>query len=131
MVNSQILSVEQVQKVNLQRINNAVESGVFNSVKNTKLFREKVFLTTIPASKVLDTESQEPLVLQGVIDLLSIDKDGATIIDYKYSSLEKDSLKEHYKKQLEIYAYATNKVLDKPIKKRVLVNLFTGQTIEV
>ena len=131
MVSLSILSKEQVQKVNLERINNAITSGAFDCIKNTKLYREKVFLTTVDADKVLETESKEKLVLQGVIDLLSIDKDGATIIDYKYSSLEKNSLKDQYKKQLELYAYATNKVLGINVKKMVLVNLFTGQTIQV
>ncbi len=131
MVKNGVLTNEQVQKVNLERINNAVISGAFDGVKNTKLFREKVFLTTIEADKVLDTDSKEPLVLQGVIDLLSIDKDGASIIDYKYSSLEKESLKRQYKKQLELYAFAVNKVLGLKIKKMVLVNLFTGETAQV
>lgn len=131
MIDNSILSKEQVEEVNLERINNAINSGAFDSIKNTKLFREKMFLTTVPAEMVLDTQSKESLVLQGVIDLLSIDSDGAIIVDYKYSSLEKESLKRQYKKQLEIYAYATNKVLGYQIKKMVLVNLFTGETVEV
>ena len=131
MVDNGILTDEQVKKVNLQRINSAIQSGVFEGVKNTKLYREKVFLTTVDANTILDTKSKEPVVLQGVIDLLSIDKDGATIVDYKYSSLEKESLKRQYKKQLELYAYAVNKVLGLNIKDMVLVNLFTGQTIKV
>ena len=131
MLENQILTQEQVQKVNLERIQNAISSGAFNEVKGTKLYREKMFLTCIDASIVTQTTSKEQIVLQGVIDLLSIDNDGAIIIDYKYSSLDSQSLIKQYHKQLELYAYATEKVLGINIKKMIIVNLFTGQTIKL
>ena len=78
---------------------------------------------------VTDTNSKEQIVLQGVMDLLSIADDGAIIIDYKYSSLDSLSLKTKYHKQLELYAYATKKVLNMNVKKMVIVNLFTGEVV--
>ncbi|MBE7081917.1 MAG: hypothetical protein E7372_05100 [Clostridiales bacterium] len=131
MIENKILSIGQVEKVNLQRIQNAINSGAFNDVKGTKLYREKMFLTLVDAGMVLDTLSKEQVVLQGVIDLLSIANDGAIIIDYKYSSLDNESLKKQYHKQLELYAIATKKVLNLDIKKMVIVNLFTGETVEI
>lgn len=129
MIKSNILSAEEVQKINLERIEKAIKSGVFDDVKGTKLYREKVFFTCVDADMVLDTNSKEQIVLQGVMDLLSIADDGAIIIDYKYSSLDSASLKTKYHKQLELYAYATKKVLNKKVKKMVIVNLFTGEVV--
>ncbi len=131
MIQNQILTTEQVQKVNLERIQKAINSGAFDDVKGTKLYREKTFLTCIDADMVLDKKSKEQIVLQGIIDLLSIGSDGAIIIDYKYSSLDSQSLKKQYHRQLELYAYATKKVLDMNIKKMVVVNLFTGEIVEI
>ncbi len=131
MIDNQILSSEQVKKVNLERIQKAINSGAFDEVKGTKLFREKMFLTCIDASMVTNTLSKEQIVLQGVIDLLSIAEDGAIIVDYKYSSLDKESLKKQYHKQLELYAYATKKVLNVKVKKMAIVNLFTGETVNI
>ena len=131
MVLSNILLEEQVQKVNLNRIENAIKGGGLDCLKGYKLFREKSFLVGVPAGKIFKTESNETVVLQGVIDLLALDKDGAIIVDYKYSSLEKNSLKAQYHKQLELYAFATEKVLNKKVKRMILVNLFTGETIEI
>ncbi len=131
MIRLGILTEEQVQKVNLNRIENAIKSGGLDLLKGHKLYREKPFLVGVPASKIFNTDSQETVVLQGIIDLLAIDNDGAIIIDYKYSSLDKNSLKTQYHKQLELYAYATEKVLEKKVEKMIIVNLFTGETIEV
>ena len=131
MVDKGILTSEQVDKVNLTRIENAITSDAMKGLSGYKLYREKQFLVNIEANRILDTESQENVLLQGVIDLLAIGKDNAIIVDYKYSSLDKNSLKIKYSKQLELYAYAVNKVLNIKVEKKVLVNLFTGESVEV
>lgn len=131
MIDKGVLNQEQVDKVNIERIQNAINSGVFDCIKATKLYREKVFLMQIEAKQVLQTLSEEKVVLQGIIDLLSIKDDSAIVIDYKYSSLDKESLKRQYHKQLELYSQAVHRVLEKNIKKMIIVNLFTGETIEI
>jgi len=130
-INKQILKPEQVEKVNLERIEKAITSGAFDEIKGTKLYREKMFLTCIDADMVTDKKSKEQIVLQGVIDLLSISSDGAIIIDYKYSTLDSQSLKRKYHKQLELYAFATEKVLGIKVNKMIIVNLFTGETVKI
>ena len=55
----------------------------------------------------------------------------AKIIDYKYSSLDAKSLKEEYSKQLNLYAQAVEGVLNKRVDVKVLVNIFTGETVIV
>ena len=131
MISANILLKEEVQQVNLDRIQNAIKSGGLDCLKGYKLYREKAFLVGVPACQILKTPSNETVVLQGIIDLLALDGEGAIIVDYKYSSLEKNSLKAQYHNQLELYAYATEKVLNKKVKKMILVNLFTGETVEV
>ena len=71
------------------------------------------------------------MLLQGIIDLLVIDGENAEIIDYKYSSRTAESLKNKYEKQLDLYAYAVNKVLGKKVIKKTLVNIFTGESVSV
>ncbi len=126
-----VLTDEQIKKVDLLRIENAINGIDLQLVKGKTLYREKDFIVSVPASLVFDTASQEQVLLQGVIDLLAVDQNGGVIIDYKYSSLESESLKIRYAKQLDLYAYALEKATGIKTLKKVLVNLFTGQTQEL
>ena len=131
LVASGILESEKLARVNLERLSKAISCPTFSRIKGYKLYRERAFLVNVEANKILDTESFEPVLVQGVIDLLAV-KDGvAEIIDYKYSSLSSDSLKIKYKKQLDLYAYAVEKVLGKKVVGKTLVNIFTGESVQV
>lgn len=124
-----VISKEDFDKINLTKIKNALSSEVFNQIKGASFYREKSFLVQIPAHILIGANSQENILLQGVIDLLAVKDNVAYILDYKYSALEKNSLRARYEKQLELYAYAVEKSLGLKVEKKVLVNLFTGDTI--
>ena len=80
---------------------------------------------------LFSTDSAENVLLQGVIDLLAIKDGRATIIDYKYSSLNGESAKRRYGKQLALYAYAAEKILGVKVERKILLNLFSGEMTEV
>ncbi len=126
-----VLKREELLGLNLDRINVALISGAFDEIKGKKLYREQPFLFSVSANKVFKVESQTPVVVQGVIDLLVVGETSAKIIDYKYSSLDAKSLKEKYSKQLNLYAQAVEGVLNKRVDGKVLVNIFTGETVIV
>lgn len=130
-ISKDILSRSEINRINLSRIKLVLSSGAFNELSNKKLYREQPFLVDVCASEIFSTDSKEKVTIQGVIDLLVIDGDYAEIIDYKYSALTTKSLKEKYKKQLDLYAYAVEKVLGKKVKKKTLINIFTGETVNI
>ena len=129
MIENGEIDEQKVKDVNLNRLKNVIESGALDCVKGVDIFREQQFIAKLPAKLVLDTESNENILVQGVIDLLCISQDQAFIIDYKYSSLDDESLIKKYKKQLDVYAYAVESVLEKKVTKKIIVNLFTGSTV--
>lgn len=131
MVKSGILTKEELSKINLERLSGAIHDGVLQKIRGRELYREKSFLVEIEAKKIFDTESEEGVLLQGVIDLLVVDGNDAYLFDYKYSSLDKQSLKKAYAKQLELYAYAVDKVLNLKVKDKILINLFTGEVVDI
>lgn len=124
-----VLTKAEISKINLERINTALCSGVFKGVKGKKLYREQPFLFNMKACDLLGVDTQTPVLVQGIIDLLAISNDGAEIIDYKYSSLDAESLKLKYKKQLDLYAAAVSGVLGLNVTGKTLVNIFTGETV--
>ena len=129
MVEKGLLTQEQLDKVNLDRLTNALNGGAFDNVKGKTLLRERAFLVNVEANKILQTISTEYVLLQGVIDLLIIDNDTAQVIDYKYSTLDKFGIIKTYKKQLDLYAYAVEKVLNKKVTQKTVINVYTGETI--
>ena len=131
MIDGGVISREDSDKIDHQRIESALSSGAFKGVGDYDLYREKSFVTSIEANLITSAKTDETVLLQGVIDLLGIDKNDAVIIDYKYSALTKDGLKKKYAKQLELYAYAVEKLLGKTVSKKTIVNLYTGETVEV
>ena len=128
-IDSGVLSSEDLNKINLSRIENALNSDVFEQIKGYALYREKSFLVQVPAKTLIGANSDENILVQGIIDLLAV-KDGvAYIVDYKYSALDKASLKARYEKQLNLYAYAVENSLGLKVNGKALVNLFTGDTV--
>ena len=59
------------------------------------------------------------------------DKDKVKIIDYKYSALTAESLKNKYKKQLDLYAFAVKKVFGVERIEKSIVSLLSGEVINI
>lgn len=129
MVKEKILTKAQVNSVNVERLENAFNCQIIKELNGYQLYKEQPFLLSVPAKEVSSCDSDEMVVVQGIIDLLAIRGDNAVIVDYKYSALKKESLKIKYTKQLQLYAQAVERVLNKKVCERVIINLFTGEWI--
>lgn len=70
-------------------------------------------------------------ILQGVIDLCFIEKDGWILADYKTDRLSSAELKEKYAEQLNWYRYALEKITNLPVKKMYLFSLYLSKAIPV
>lgn len=69
--------------------------------------KEQRFLFTLPAKKVMDTDSEEPIIIQGVIDCWYIENGKAVIVDYKTDSVKDAAeLVRRYEVQLKMYEKA-------------------------
>lgn len=131
MIKEGILTKEQIEKIDLNRLQRIFDSGVFDSIINKQLYREKGFFSKVDAKLIGDYSSSEGVVIQGVIDLLVVDQKGAEIIDYKYSSLVPDSIRQKYSRQLQIYAHAFTNATGIKVNKTTIINLFTGEVINL
>lgn len=130
-VKNQILKREDLALIDLDKLKKAVSLDVLKGLKGKTLYREKDFILSIPANLVLETKSTESVLVQGIIDLLIIDNNDAYIVDYKYSKSSKEHLVERYKKQLNLYAFAVEKILGKKVKGKTLINLYSGEMVEI
>ena len=50
------------------------------------------------------------MLIDGTIDLISLEENKINIYDYKFSEASDSEIRERYKKQLKIYQYAAKKI---------------------
>ncbi len=131
MLKNGLITADVLEGLDIDRLSKTVAGNAFDCTQGKELFREKSFILNVPANLILDTDSETEVLVQGVIDLLVLDGQNATVIDYKYSSLSEDSLKEKYHKQLTLYAYAVEKCLGVKVKDKIIVSLLTGNTVNI
>ena len=80
--------------------------------------REFRFSLLCPADKWFGgVNGEEEILLQGVIDLLLEEKDGLVIVDFKTDARVEP---ERHRPQLQAYAYAAERIFQKPVKEAVL-----------
>ena len=107
-------------------------AGVMKELTRGSAFvaKERYFIVNLPASEVYGGEAPGSVLVQGVIDLLIVDKDGnATIIDYKTgspSSLHNSG----YRKQLQLYSAAVERATPYRVKHALLYSFAAGKTVE-
>lgn len=95
--------------------------------------KEMPFSILLPAREFYPScEDGEEIFLQGAIDCL-LEKDGRlTIIDYKTDRVENGAiLREHYHRQLTIYAESAEKILGKPVERLCLWAFHLRETIDI
>ena len=100
---------------------------------NKKVFKEQEFIMKDTISNLIDKDSLDKIMVQGIVDFFAVDDDGKIIlIDYKYSG-ERNSqvLINRYKLQLKLYKNAIESGLDKEVKEIYLLNLRYNNLIKL
>ena len=107
LVSEGVLFESDLQTVNYVDIFKLINSTVIKDcIKSYSILREKEFiaLTKLPKLKGEQTDL-DSVVLQGVVDLVAINKNKAIVIDFKTNNWKKEeNYINTYKKQLDMYA---------------------------
>ena len=106
-----LLGEELVALLKTERLEKMLSLPALKALEGRAVYREQTFLASVPACELLETEAADEIVLQGAIDLLYADEEGYMILDYKYSSLDVEQLKEKYALQISIYRKAVSRVM--------------------
>lgn len=98
-----------------------------------KLYKEKPFMMGKPAKDVLeDSESEEMILVQGIIDVFFEEENEIILVDYKTDRVRHENvLKKRYLSQLELYAEALKKATGKEIKEKVIYSFCLKREIKV
>ncbi len=110
-------------------IDNFVNSSLFEELKEAKeLHKETAFYMNIPYK-----DTNENVLVQGIIDLYFIDKEGNIIlVDYKTDkNVTEEDLMDRYSYQLELYKTAIEKSLNKKVSRVLIYSTSLNKTISI
>lgn len=130
-----ILSPEQADAVEPARIRRFFTSELYKKqMCKGEIRREFKFSVTVPVSDYYTEleDSQDEVLLQGVIDCLSETEEGFLIVDFKTDRVGRSYVQERaeqYRTQLEAYQKAVEKIFNKPVLARALYFFTTHSTV--
>ena len=102
--------------------------------QNGKLRKESQFVVGIPAREMDQADSDELILLQGIIDAWFEEDDGLVLVDYKTDRVKEGGeqvLLERYQIQLLYYARALAQITGKKVKEAVIYSLALQKEIPV
>ncbi|MBS3900074.1 MAG: helicase-exonuclease AddAB subunit AddA [Dethiobacter sp.] len=105
---------------------------VFANANQT--YREWPFTLLLPAKELASANSEETVLIQGIIDLLVKTEEGYVLVDFKTDKIPQggaEELAKRYKEQLGFYARAVETILAAPVKASYLYLVRTGETLPI
>ncbi len=99
-----------------------------------KLYKECQFVMGIPARRMGVADSDELVLIQGIIDAWFEEDDGLVIVDYKTDRIaegEEQTLIDRYRIQLAYYAKALSQIAGKQVKETVIYSMALQREIVV
>ncbi len=130
------LTREQAEAVDQAAVRRFLASPLASELqKADRVEREFRFSLLMPGEKYFpELDEGEDVLLQGVVDLFAVKEGGVTVVDFKTDYVTEDTLPEkiaHYRPQLEAYSAALERILELPVKHRILYFFCAGQAVEV
>lgn len=99
----------------------------FRMQSSTRLERELAFSYAVDASALYDVESEERVLLQGVMDACFVENGAWTIVDYKTDRVRPgesaEQAAQRHSQQLSLYALALEALTKHPVKEKIVVLL--------
>ncbi len=95
-----------------------------------KLHREQQFVMGLGAREIGLADSDEPVVIQGIIDAYFEEDGGLVLVDYKTDHVaDINTLKERYERQIFFYARALGMQSHLPVKEKIIYSLSLNTAI--
>lgn len=102
------------------RVAKFLHSEIAERARAAKELRREIPFSLMLSARALGLEeSEEQVMLQGIIDLAFLEEDGYVIVDYKSNMVAEAQLAqlaEHYRLQMQLYRLALEQVSGRPVK---------------
>ena len=135
LVQEEFLTPEQARAVDAEKILRFFRSELGRRVLSAKTVkREFKFSVLMDAGDYFPEAAGEKILLQGVTDCCLIGEDSVTVIDFKTDRIRpggEAQRAEHYRGQLEGYAAALSRILEKPVREKILYFFATDTAVKL
>ena len=118
----------------LKKVKEFASTELFNEIaSSTRVFKEKAFNLNIKAREIYDINSEDDIMLQGIIDLYFYNKnDELILVDYKTDNVNNEQeLIDRYKVQLELYKRALEEILSTKVSKTIIYSFKLEKAISL
>ena len=132
--NKKIITKKEAEAININQILQYTKSNLFKELKCAKeVHKEEPFYINIKAKEIYEQEIEENILVQGIIDLYYIDKEGnLNLVDYKTDYVQNENeLILKYKEQLDLYKRALEEALKIKVSKVVIYSTYLKKEIEL
>ena len=131
-----IITSKEKEAINANKILEFTKSKIWEELKTAKkIEKEKPFYINIKAKDIYNKETDENILVQGIIDLYYIDKDNnINLVDYKTDYIENGNeieLVNRYKEQLYLYKKALEEVYKKEVKNTYIYSVYLNKEIRI
>ena len=115
---------EDVDYSKIEKAHSVIRELTNNAIQ---LHKEADFEMYVPYCELVDSDVEDKVLVQGVVDLIIERENDIDIVDYKFSSLKVDALKEKYAEQLALYKKAVESAFNKSVKNTYIYSINTGE----
>jgi hypothetical protein len=130
MIDNNIINEEEYQKIDILDVLKCLNSSIIKYAAGKKIIREKSFIYNIRAKSVIDTDSNDLVLLQGTVDMV-IFGEKIILVDYKASRKTKEEIIKSYKKQMDLYALVVEGIYKKKVDKKIIYVFNQNLEIEI
>jgi len=133
LISKNIITEEEKNAIDMNIIKNYLSSELYKDILEAKeVKRETPFYLNINSNELFEG-TNEPILVQGVIDIFYISKDDKlALVDYKTDYVkEEKELIERYKSQLDLYKRALEKALNRKVDKECIYSTYLNKCIEI
>lgn len=130
--NTNQISNEISEKIDVSKIEKTIYDVKNFITPSTTILKEKQFMLRDSYKKLVGSDIDTNVLVQGIVDLILIENSEATIIDFKTNrTTNEKELIEKYKLQLKLYAHAVEEGYGVKIKNKFLYSVYLNKFINL
>ena len=99
------------------------------AINAIQIKKEAEFMMYVPYNSIVDSEVEDKVLIQGVVDLIIEKENSVILVDYKFSSLPSAKLKEKYCEQLNLYKKAIELAYKKPVEQMYIYSINNSELV--